>query len=635
MKEQKKTATNKKREKFEADCKERLHEERIMNNGLSAKIIKYDGYYHVDIQFEDGTIVYDKCYNHFKKGCIAHPNLQSHVSINELVCLYYFQQLGFRKAETGTLENIGLGKKELDIYNPDFYGYAIGIEYDGYVKKNKNSKEIIGGHTKEKDLEKNKLCYENNILLYRIRESHLPKLNSTSKDFYIESDTQKSQSLLTSINDIINDFEHLVNKQFHIVVDFEQDKDSIYEFIKWNYASRHREERLGERRTMRDGFEAELIDYIDSHHVVVRFLNDGTLVNAYYSNFKKGTIQHPNRHKYSKYLGETKTMSCGLEATVIDYFGCRNCTIRFSDGVIVKNVNHAHFRKGTVGHPNINPGAHTLKKQNNLNSKEEIYIGMSRTMSNGQTAKLIKYKNDTHISIQFEDGTIIEDTRLRNFLRGHITNPNHHKYSDRFNEIRMMQCGMEATVTKYINSKNITVRFADGTIVENKTYKDFQKGNILNPQLKKDKIEPEIGMQIKMNCGIFATLLEYRTSHDIDIQFDDGTIIKHKRFDKFLQGAIGNPNVKKNEYPSFIEKAKEEQKPKHYDERINITSTMNNGLEATVIEYFNSCNCTVQFSDGVIVKNIAYRNFEKGSVGHPNINSNTYRKLHKENKKDK
>jgi hypothetical protein len=46
---------------------------------------------------------------------------------------------------------------------------------------------------------------------------------------------------------------------------------------------------------------------------------------------------------------------------------------------------------------------------------------------------------------------------------------------------------------------------------------------------------------------------------------------------------------------------------------------MNNGMRATVVEYFNSKNMTVQFENGILVKEIKYGNFVRGEVKCPMI----------------
>ena len=53
--------------------KSRIGETNINNQGLKMTIIKYENRTNIDIQFEDGSISYNKCYSAFKKGKIKHP----------------------------------------------------------------------------------------------------------------------------------------------------------------------------------------------------------------------------------------------------------------------------------------------------------------------------------------------------------------------------------------------------------------------------------------------------------------------------------------------------------------------------------------------------------------------------------
>ena len=48
----------------------------------------------------------------------------------------------------------------------------------------------------------------------------------------------------------------------------------------------------------------------------------------------------------------------------------------------------------------------------------------------------------------------------------------------------------------------------------------------------------------KMKNGMKATIIAYRKSDDIDVQFEDGTIVKHKSYQHFTQGHIRNTNFK-------------------------------------------------------------------------------------------
>lgn len=53
--------------------------------------------------------------------------------------------------------------------------------------------------------------------------------------------------------------------------------------------------------------------------------------------------------------------------------------------------------------------------------------------------------------------------------------------TNRLGETRMMNCGMEATIIRYGKYSDIDVRFEDGVIVEHKRYRAFENGNIANP----------------------------------------------------------------------------------------------------------------------------------------------------------
>ena len=57
-----------------------------------------------------------------------------------------------------------------------------------------------------------------------------------------------------------------------------------------------------------------------------------------------------------------------------------------------------------------------------------------------------------------------------------------------------------------------------------------------------------------------------------------------------------------------------------------------NGLEMTIIEYYNSKNITVKFSDGIIVYNKEYNAFKKGTVKHPTKSAHALSKLIKDAK---
>ena len=54
-----------------------IGEKRMMNCGLEAIIIRFGNNRDIDVQFEDGQVVYKRTYNNFIKGEIAHPGFKA------------------------------------------------------------------------------------------------------------------------------------------------------------------------------------------------------------------------------------------------------------------------------------------------------------------------------------------------------------------------------------------------------------------------------------------------------------------------------------------------------------------------------------------------------------------------------
>ena len=139
--------------------------------------------------------------NHFCPIC----NSSKQTSISEKAIVYYL-----KKANIEVVENYKINKKEIDIYIPSL---NIGIEYDGQYYH----------RSMQKDLSKNKLCNSLGIKLIRIREPELPKLDSTSVDFVIDS-LSSDHSYMNKI--IIKLLKYL--KINNIDVDVEREFNEIY-----------------------------------------------------------------------------------------------------------------------------------------------------------------------------------------------------------------------------------------------------------------------------------------------------------------------------------------------------------------------------------------------------------------------
>ena len=310
--------------------------------------------------------------------------------------------------------------------------------------------------------------------------------------------------------------------------------------------------RLGETRMMNCGMEATIIRYGKYSDIDVRF-EDGVIVeHKRYRAFENGNIANPN---FNPRLGETKMMNCGMEATIIRYGGSADIDVRFEDGIVVEHREYREFEKGGIINPNIKATA-----ENRLDETCMMNCGMKAT--------IIRYNGVRDIDVRFEDGTVAEHKAYGPFKRGGIANPNMKvSAEDRLGETRMMNCGMEATIIQYNTNKDIDVRFKDGTLVKHRQYREFKKSEIANPNIKASA-ENRLGETKMMNCGMEATIIRYSRRDDIDVRFEDGTVIEHRQYNQFERGNIANPNFKASAKNYFGE-----------------TRMMNCGMEATIIRY--------------------------------------------------
>ena len=290
------------------------------------------------------------------------------------------------------------------------------------------------------------------------------------------------------------------------------------------------EARLGETQMMNCGMKATIIRYNNTRDIDVCF-EDGTIIkHGVYGNFKKGKIANPNiKASAENRLGETRMMNCGMEATIIRYGKYIDIDVRFEDGTVVKHKSYGKFKKGEIANPNIK-------------TFTEVRLGETRMMNCGIEATIIRYGRCDDIDVRFEDGAVAKNKAYGEFKIGKIAHPST-TAENRLGETRMMNCDMEATIIRYGNSKDIDVRFEDGTIAKCKMYGEFKRGKIAHPSTT---AENRLGETRMMNCGMEATIIRYENNRDIDVRFEDGKVVGHKAYGTFKRGEIAHQSLNLN-----------------------------------------------------------------------------------------
>lgn len=115
------------------------------------------------------------------------------------------------------------------------------------------------------------------------------------------------------------------------------------------------------------------------------------------------------------------------------------------------------------------------------------------------------------------------------------------------------------------------------------------------------KKEERIGEENTNNQGLKMWIKEYRRSDDIDVEFEDGYISRHKEYKAFKKGMINNPNYA---FSQTIDR--------NGEENIN-----NYGSKMKIIRYKNANDIDVIFENGYICYNTYYKYFKNGSIISP------------------
>lgn len=370
---------------------------------------------------------------------------------------------------------------------------------------------------------------------------------------------------------------------------------------------RYKQTRIGETNIATNGQKMTIIAYRKNKDLDVQF-EDGTIVtNKSYDGFQKGKIKNPNCKtvQVKSRIGEENIATNGMKMTIIAYHAYTNIDVQFSDGVIVTHKTYKSFKKGEIAHP-----ADKLRYK-------QTRIGETNTATNGQKMTIIAYRKNKDLDVQFEDGTIVTNKSYDGFQKGQIKNPNCEtiQIKSKIGEENIATNGMKMTIVDYRGCNDIDVQFEDGTLIRNKTYQNFQRGNINHPnasvrqQITDKQTNARIGKTNVNTNGLKMTIIEYRNANDIDVQFEDELVVTNRTYREFRTGVIKHPNLSKNQKVLSKQRAM----------RIGESNIANNNMKMTIIEYKSSNDIDVQFSDGTIVRNKTYGSFRSGGIKHPNI----------------
>lgn len=184
-----------------------------------------------------------------------------------------------------------------------------------------------------------------------------------------------------------------------------------------------------------------------------------------------------------------------------------------------------------------------LKEYVSNNKRATIHLYEKKKMNNGRVAEIIKMSSCRNITVQFEDGEIVYHKCYQSFVKGNISHPKDTslaKKNQRLNIRKQMKNGMMAEVIEYNLINDIKVKFDNGEIVKTR-WERFSTGSVAVPSCY---ARNHIGDKKIQNRGNEeAEIIEVKDANHITVKFKDGTIVKDRKYEDFIHGAIGKPGI--------------------------------------------------------------------------------------------
>lgn len=293
-----------------------------------------------------------------------------------------------------------------------------------------------------------------------------------------------------------------------------------------------RVDRLGEEKENKYGELMKIVAYRSSQDIDV-CINEELLEHKDYRYFDNGDLHSSNfKPSLKSKEGEEYVFADGTKMKIIKYLRSDNISVEFSDGTVVKKCCYANFLIGQIRNPN---------KMKNMR------VGEAKKNNAGYEMKIVSYRQYNKIDVMFLcDGSIVEHVKLNHFTTGKLAHPlfskrKENQRTSRVGEERLNSQGLRLKIIRYHNAADLDVFVVDThEIITKRNYRDFITGGIFSQNFE---VSQKLNQQVMMNNGLYAKLITYRNSKDVDYEFEDGTIVKNKHSRYLKTGGLGHPKL--------------------------------------------------------------------------------------------
>lgn len=259
--------------------------------------------------------------------------------------------------------------------------------------------------------------------------------------------------------------------------------------------------------------------------------------------------------------------------------------------------------------------------------------GETNSNNSGRVMTIITYRNANDMDIQFEDGIIIKHVRYLHFKKGNIRHPEEAKTRalNTYNKNQQkafekkyvgqkatMNCGEICEIIEYNSSKDITVQFQNTKTKVKTSLKHFKEHTIQDPNSTKTQlyntVQKLLGTNGSSKYGTNGKITAIQSRKDITVTFEDGTILEHVTWQDFQKQNLITDT--------------ERQRLQHIGE----TKQTKNGMTMTITDYYSTKDITVIFEDGTKAEHKTYHDFNQNTIPHPLYPANNTSRYNKPTK---
>ena len=226
-----------------------------------------------------------------------------------------------------------------------------------------------------------------------------------------------------------------------------------------------KQQRLGVEKYNKQGELMKVVEYNDSHNIIVEFQDEHKeRVTTYWSTFQKGEISNP--YILKSRVGTTKYNNQGCLMKVVEYNKYNDIIVEFQDEYKKRvKTTWQLFQNGLIACPTY----YMSKRLGNIKHNKQ-----------GCLMKVIEYNGADNITVEFQDdGKECVKTKWVYFQKGEVLNP--YVFKSRVGETKYNKQGCLMKVIEYNSSVDVVVEFQDEYKWKTHTqWIHFQNGNVRN-----------------------------------------------------------------------------------------------------------------------------------------------------------